>query len=398
MFHNMRLKGGLMYLSKSAKEIKASEIRKMFNKSLKYFDVINFTLGEPDFTASKNIVEAGCKAIIEGYTKYSENAGIYPLRKAISLNLQKEYGSFYDPEKEITVTTGAMGALYLALKSILDPGDEVIICEPFWTNYLQQVKMCGGIPILVTCKEENDFMLDIRDLRKSLTEKTKVIILNSPNNPTGSVLNQETLNGIAQIARERDLIVLSDEVYKGILYDGEEYHSIVSSENMRERTVIINSFSKEYGMTGWRVGYAAGPEEIIGSITKLQENVAACAAMPCQYAALEALQGSSDYKQYMVKQYKQRRDVIVERINKIPGMSCRKPKGTFYAFINIEELGMKSEEFANRLLESKQVVVVPGTAFGDSGEGYIRISYATSLEVIEKGLNRIEEFVRELIA
>ena len=300
--------------------------------------------------------------------------------------------------KEITVTTGAMGALYLALKSILDPGDEVIICEPFWTNYLQQVKMCGGIPILVTCKEENDFMLDIRDLRKSLTEKTKVIILNSPNNPTGSVLNQETLNGIAQIARERDLIVLSDEVYKGILYDGEEYHSIVSSENMRERTVIINSFSKEYAMTGWRVGYAAGPEEIIGSITKLQENVAACAAMPCQYAALEALQGSSDYKQYMVKQYKQRRDVIVERINKIPGMSCRKPKGTFYAFINIEELGMKSEEFANRLLESKQVVVVPGTAFGDSGEGYIRISYATSLEVIEKGLNRIEEFVRELIA
>ena len=258
--------------------------------------------------------------------------------------------------------------------------------------------MCGGIPILVTCKEENDFMLDIRDLRKSLTEKTKVIILNSPNNPTGSVLNQETLNGIAQIARERDLIVLSDEVYKGILYDGEEYHSIVSSENMRERTVIINSFSKEYAMTGWRVGYAAGPEEIIGSITKLQENVAACAAMPCQYAALEALQGSSDYKQYMVKQYKQRRDVIVERINKIPGMSCRKPKGTFYAFINIEELGMKSEEFANRLLESKQVVVVPGTAFGDSGEGYIRISYATSLEVIEKGLNRIEEFVRELIA
>ena len=386
-----------MYLSRNSEEIQPSEIRTMFNKALKYPKVINFTLGEPDFTASENVAKAGCKAILDGHSKYSENAGIYSLRKAISENIEKEYGMIYSPDHEITVTTGAMGALYLTLKSMLDPGDEVIICEPFWTNYLQQVKMCGGVPVLVTCREENDFMLDVDDLKRNLSEKTKAVILNSPNNPTGSVLNLETLEGIARIAREHNLLILSDEVYKGILYDGEPYHSIVSMENMKERTVIINSFSKEYAMTGWRVGYAAGPEEIIGNITKLQENVAACAAMPCQYAALEALQGPSDFKQYMFEQYRQRRDVIVKRINEIPGLSCRKPKGTFYAFVNIKELNMKSEEFADRLLESKQVVVVPGTAFGASGEGYIRISYATSLEIIEEGLDLIEEFVRELM-
>lgn len=386
-----------MYLSENSKEIQASKIRKMFNKSLKYDKVINFTLGEPDFTASQNVVEAGCQAIMNGNTKYSENAGILPLRQEISKILLKEYEVYYNPKNEITVTVGAMGALYLTLKSILNPGDEVIICEPFWTNYLQQVKMCGGVPVLISCKEENDFMLNLQDLENAITKKTKAILLNSPNNPTGSVLDLENLKGIAQIAQKNKVIVISDEVYKGILYDDKDYSSIASLEGMKEKTVVINSFSKEYAMTGWRIGYAAGPEEIITNITKLQENVSACAAMPCQYAALEALRGSQDFKKFMLGQYRQRRDRIIERIREIPGLSCKSPKGTFYAFVNIKKLGITSDEFSDKLLESKQVVVVPGTAFGDGGEGYVRISYATSMEMIERGLELIEEFVREMI-
>lgn len=383
-----------MRLSQNSQEIKPSAIRKMFNKAMEYERVISFTLGEPDFTASDNVVEAGCRAIRQGESKYSANAGILPLRQAISESLHKEMGILYDPVKEITVTTGAMGALYLTLKSILDPGDEVIVCEPYWTNYIQQVKMCQGVPRLVVCREENEFMLDVQDLERAVTERTKAVILNSPSNPTGSVLDHKSLEGIAQVARKYDLVVLSDEVYKTIIYDGVVHESIATLEGMRERTVVINSFSKGHAMTGWRVGYASGPEEIIASVTKLQENVAACAATPCQYAALEALTGPQDFPAYMVEQYKKRRDVMVRRINQIPGMSCRAPKGTFYAFINIKGLGMKSEEFANRLLEEKQVVVVPGTAFGEGGEGYIRMSYATSMELIEEGLDLMEAFVR----
>lgn len=383
-----------MRLSQNSQEIKPSAIRKMFNKAMEYERVISFTLGEPDFTASDNVVEAGCRAMRQGESKYSANAGILPLRQAISESLHKEMGILYDPVKEITVTTGAMGALYLTLKSILDPGDEVIVCEPYWTNYIQQVKMCQGVPRLVVCREENEFMLDVQDLERAVTERTKAVILNSPSNPTGSVLDHKSLEGIAQVARKYDLVVLSDEVYKTIIYDGVVHESIATLEGMRERTVVINSFSKGHAMTGWRVGYASGPEEIIASVTKLQENVAACAATPCQYAALEALTGPQDFPAYMVEQYKKRRDVMVRRINQIPGMSCRAPKGTFYAFINIKGLGMKSEEFANRLLEEKQVVVVPGTAFGEGGEGYIRMSYATSTELIEEGLDLMEAFVR----
>ncbi len=385
-----------MYISENSKKVQASKIRKMFNKALKYSKVINFTLGEPDFTASHNVAEAGCKAIFNGKTKYSENAGILPLRKKISENLRQEYGVEYTPENEIAITVGGMGALYLTLKAILNPGDEVIICEPYWTNYLQQVEMCEGVPVLVSCREENDFMLNVQDLEEFVTDKTKALILNSPCNPTGGVLSRKILQEIAEIAKKNDFLVLSDEVYKGILYDGETYCSIASFDCMKERTIVINSFSKEYAMTGWRVGYAAGPKEIIETVTKLQENVTACAAMPSQYAALEALQGPQDFKKYMFGQYQQRRDVIVQRINRIPGLSCRIPKGTFYVFVNIKELGLKSEEFADRLLERKQVVVVPGTAFGGSGEGYVRISYATSMEIIEEGLDLIEDFVREL--
>lgn len=387
-----------MELSKSSQSIKHSAIRKMFNKALQYDRVISFTLGEPDFTASENVVEAGCKAIREGKTKYSANAGIVPLREAVAASLKKDSGLAYDPETEITITVGGMGALFLTLKSLINPGDEVIICEPHWTNYVQQVQMCDGVPVLVVCKEENDFMLDVEDLRRAVTEKTKVIILNSPSNPTGAVLDHETLEGIAEIAKANDLAVISDEVYKTIVYDGLEYESISSLPGMKDHTIVVNSFSKGYAMTGWRVGYAAGPAFIIDNITKLQEDVAACAAMPCQYAALEALTGPQDFNQYMVAKYKERRDKMIERLNNIPGISCKAPKGTFYAFANIKGLGMSSDAFANKLLEEKQVVVVPGTAFGSGGEGYIRLSYATSMEQIEEGLDLIEAFAKGILS
>lgn len=385
-----------MKISENTKIIKPSEIRKMFNKAQQYDRVVSFTLGEPDFTASENVVKAGYDAIKKGYSKYTANAGIIELRQAVSDKLSANNKILYSPQTEVTITVGAMDALYLTLKVLLNPGDEVIVSAPCWTNYLQQIKMCDGVPVLVPVTEENDFMYDIYTLKDSITDKTKAIIINSPCNPTGGMLDLKTLEGIAKLAKKHDLMIISDEVYQHIVFDGNKHISISTIEGMKEHTVIIDSWSKAYAMTGWRVGYAAGPEWLVSNITKLQENVVACAATPCQYAALEALRGPQDYVDYMVSQYKERRDIIVEKLNEIPGISCKKPKGTFYVFANIKGTGMSSDDFAIKLLEEKQVVIVPGTAFGDSGEGYVRISFATSKEEIVKGMELIKEFVLEL--
>lgn len=385
-----------MEISKNTQSIQPSAIRKMFNKAQQYDKVVSFTLGEPDFTASENVVKAGCDAIKKGFSKYTVNAGIIELRQAISDNLMAKNNILYNPQSEITITVGAMGALFLSLKVLLNPGDEVIVSAPCWTNYQQQIKMCEGIPVLVNVTEENDFMYNLETLEDSITEKTKAIIINSPCNPTGGMLNLETLNGIAKLAKKYALMIISDEVYQHIVFDGNKHISISELDGMKEHTVIIDSWSKSYAMTGWRIGYAAGPEWLISNITKLQENVAACATTPSQYAALEAITGPQNYVEYMVSKYKERRDIIVEKLNEIPGISCKKPKGTFYAFANIKEIGLSSDDFAMQLLEKKQVVVVPGTAFGNSGEGYIRISFATSKEQIIKGMELIKEFVLEL--
>ena len=385
-----------MQISKNTKDIQPSAIRKMFNKAQQYDKVVSFTLGEPDFTASENVVKAGCHAIKKGLSKYTANAGIIELRQAVSDNLLVKNKVLYNPQSEITITVGAMDALYLTLKVLLNPGDEVIVSAPCWTNYLQQIKMCEGVPVLVQVTEEYEFMYDIETLKDSITDKTKAILINSPCNPTGGMLDLKTLEGIAKLAKEHNLLVISDEVYQYIVFDGNKHISISTIDGMREHTVIIDSWSKAYAMTGWRVGYAAGTEWLISNITKLQENVVACAATPCQYAALEALTGPQDYVEYMVMQYKERRDIIVEKLNEIPGISCKKPKGTFYAFANIKGTGLGSEDFAIKLLEEKQVVVVPGTAFSDFGEGYIRISFATSKEEIIRGMELIKEFVMNL--
>jgi aminotransferase len=387
-----------MLLSKLTNQIAPSGIRDMFNKSLEYTDVISFTVGQPDFTASGNVVEAGCDAIRRGDTKYTANAGIPELRAGIAAALKRSAGLEYDPDRQVAVTTGAMGAVYLTLKVLLDPGDEVIVPAPYYGNYDAQIKMNGGVPVYVVCKEENDFVLETEDLKRAITPKTKVIFLNSPCNPTGSVIGREALRQIAEIAKEKDLLVISDEVYNRIVYDGEQCESIACLPGMRERTVVINSFSKTYAMTGWRIGYAAGPEEIVWKVAELQEYVASCAAMPCQYAALEALEGSQEHFKHMLSEYERRRNYLVGRLNAMKGVSCQMPKGAFYAFPNISAFGKTSEEFAYALLDRQQVATAPGNTFGACGEGYLRLSYATSMENIEKGMDRMDAFVRSLIS
>ncbi len=282
----------------------------------------------------------------------------------------------------------------MALKVLLNPGDEVIVNEPCWTNYVQQIRMCGGVPVSVKTNAQRGFDLDVSAIAEAVTDKTKAIILNSPCNPTGAVASTETLLQLAELAQKQDLVILADEVYKHILFDGRTYTSFAALPGMKERTLVIDSLSKTYAMTGWRIGYAAGPENVIRNMVKLQENVSACAATPCQVAAIEALEGPQDHLKYMVEQYRLRRDYVMKRISEIPGLSCHAPAGTFYAFIDISQLGMPCEEFAMKLLEERQVVVVPGTAFGEFGEGYIRLSYATSMQCLEQGLQELEEFVR----
>ena len=384
----------MIKISENTQKINHSQIREMFNKALEYDNVVSFALGEPDFTASENVVKAGCEAIEKGLTKYSENAGIFPLRETISKYLKRTIDVYYNPADEIVVTSGAMGALYLCLKTILNKGDEVIVNVPCWTNYIQQIVMCEGKPINVQAKEEDDFNLDITKIAEAVTSRTKAIIINSPCNPTGGVISIEVLEQLAELAKEKDLLIISDEVYKHILFDNQNYMSIASIDDMKERTVVIDSFSKTYAMTGWRIGYAAGSKVIIENITKLQENVAACVVMSSQYASIEALSGSQDHLKYMISEYKKRRDYMMKRIRKIPKISCKIPKGTFYAFISIKDTKLTSEEFAMKLLDEKQVIVVPGTAFGDYGEGYIRMSYATSIENIKEGLNRMDAFIK----
>lgn len=386
-----------MLLSSLTNRIEPSGIRDMFNKSLEYTNVISFTVGEPDFTASGNVVEAGCDAIRRGDTKYTANAGIPELRAGISSALREMKGLEYDPDRQIAVTTGAMGAVYLTLKVLLDPGDEVVVPAPYYGNYDAQIRMNGGVPVYVACREENDFVLETEDLKHAITPKTKVIFLNSPCNPTGSVIGGDALRRIAEIAKEKDLLVISDEVYNRIVYNGARCESIACLPGMQERTVVINSFSKTYAMTGWRIGYAAGPEEIVQKVAEMQEYVASCAAMPCQYAALEALQGPQKHFKHMLTEYEKRRNYLVGRLNGMKGVSCRMPKGAFYAFPNISSFGMTSEQFAYALLDRRQVATAPGSSFGMCGEGYLRISYATSMENIEKGMDRMEAFVRSLI-
>ncbi len=385
----------MIQLSKTAKSITPSLTRKLFNLAQKYDNVIDFTLGDPDIHPHQNIKDAGCKAILEGHTRYSPNAGLLELREVISTRYKEQYNMEYSPSDEVMITVGGMEALYLALLAILDKGDEVIIPAPYWINYEQMVCMCNGIPIIVNPNNPNDLSLSIENIKKAVTSKTKVIILNTPNNPSGLIISDSALQQIAEIAIENNLIVITDEVYKTLLYDNIRFKSIATLKNMKERTVIINSLSKEFCMTGWRLGYAAAPAELISAMTMFQENIAACAPLPSQYAAIEALR-HPEYSKGMIEEFTRRKDSLIKEVSKIKGIKVNIPQGTFYAMLNIKSTGLKSEEFAYTLLEKEQVAVVPGITYGECCEGFIRIAFTLEISKIEEGIQRIKRFIEEL--
>ncbi|WP_372996485.1 pyridoxal phosphate-dependent aminotransferase [Lutispora sp.] len=382
------------FLNEKALELKQGAIRAMFDRAKNFPGSINLGIGEPDLNTPEEIIEAGCNALRQGKTHYTANAGLIELREKISQYLSAQKVDV-DPETEIIVTTGGMGALALALMVTLSPGDEVLIQDPQWLNYYSQVRFCGGVPVPVPVSEENGFRLMAEDIEKKITPKSKVLMLNTPNNPTGAVLEYEDLVAISSLAKKHNLLVITDEVYSTLLYDGMEHKSILSLPDMKDRTILVNSFSKSFAMTGWRVGYAAGSRVIIDKMIKLQENLVACVATSSQYAAMKALD-TLDRASEMTEIYRERRDLIVEGLNNIKGISCIKPKGSFYVFPNIKALGKTSEEVANELLEKAGVITVPGSAFGAQGEGYLRISYANSLDNIKEALNRIEKYTKEL--
>ena len=379
-----------------AKRIQPSLTRRLFDMAQKYDNVIDFTLGDPDYETPGYVKKAGCDAIMEGKTKYAANAGIAELREIVAARIEDETGVHYDPATEIQITVGAMEALFLTLCCLVNPGDEVIIPSPHWVNYRHMTEILNGVPVLVDAKESDDFVVKPEAVLNAVTDKTVAIIINSPNNPTGAVYDRGTIEKICKAAIEKDFVVIWDECYKSILYDGAKYISVLDYPGMKEHAVVINSCSKRYSMTGWRVGYLAGPAELVTNMPKLQENIAACVTVPSQYAAIKALSSDDTEPDRMREGFEKRRNVLVKVINSIDKLSVRSPNVTFYAMVNIKETGMTSEEFAYALLEKEQVAVVPGITYGDACEGYVRIAFTMNEDKIEEGVRRMKRFVESL--
>ena len=386
----------MIKVSEVSQQVQPSLTRKLFNLAKQYDNVIDFTLGDPDVQPHQDIKDAGCRAIQLGKTRYSQNAGLLELREVITSYYQRQEGLAFNPVNEVIVTVGAMEGLYLALLSLLDPGDEVIIPAPYYVNYVQMVRMCHAVPVVVDNPNADDLSFNVEDVEKAITPKTRAIIINTPSNPSGKIIPWKKIEQLAQIAKEHDLVVIADEVYKCLIYDQTQFKSIVSIEGMRERTILINSLSKEFCMTGWRIGYVIAPEEVVATMTKLQENVVACAPLPSQYAAIQALSGEENYSRDMVDIFTKRRNVLVEGIQSIPLLKCTPPDATFYLMVDISATGMKSEEFAIELLKSVQVALVPGITYGVSCDNYVRIAFTLDEEKIREGIKRIASFVNQL--
>lgn len=376
-----------------SQHVKPSLTRKLFNMAKQLDDVIDFTLGDPDVQPHQAIKDAGCAAIQAGHTRYSQNAGLLPLRQTISEYYQRKEGLTYKADGEVIVTVGAMEGLFLSLLSLINPGDEVVIPAPYYVNYVQMVYLCHGVPVVVDNPEAEELSFDIEDVEAAITPKTKAIIINTPANPSARLISWEKVEALAEIAKRHDLIVISDEVYKCLIYGSEPFRSIVTIDGMRQRTILINSLSKEFCMTGWRIGYVLAPEEVVTTMTKLQENVCACAPLPSQYAAIEALSGRGDYSSHMVETFRRRRDLLVNGISAIKGLSCNAPEATFYLMVNISQTGMTSEQFAIDLLQKAHVALVPGIAYGQSCDKYVRIAFTLDEAKISEGIKRISLYM-----
>ena len=365
-------------------------------------DVVSFGAGEPDFNTPENIAEEGIKAIKEGKTRYTPASGILELKEAVCEKLKKDNNLTYSP-KNIIISSGAKHSIYNALMAITNPGDEIIISVPYWVSYPELIKLAGGKPVFIKTKEENDFKYTLEDLNNALSNKTKAIILNSPNNPTGTFYNKNELEKIADWAVKNNIFVISDEIYEKLVYDGENHVSIASlNDEIKNLTILINGMSKAYAMTGWRIGYAAASEDITKIMSNIQSHTTSNPCSISQYASVEGLSGDQSSVEKMKKHFEERRNFMVDTVNSIEGLSCRKPKGAFYVMVNITKIkgktirGMKIEsslDFAKLLLDEGKVAVIPGIGFGD--DDYIRLSYATSMENIEKGLSRIKTIVED---
>ena len=383
-------------LSEKVKVIKPSGIRKFFDIVSEMPDAISLGVGEPDFETPWHIREEGVYSLERARTHYTSNAGLKELKEEIAHYLKRRFALNYNPANEVLVTVGGSEAIDVAMRAMLNPGDEVLIPQPSYVAYLPCTTLADGVPVIINLQEKNQFKLTAEELEAAITPKTKILVLPFPNNPTGSVMNREDLAKIAEVILRHDLWVVSDEIYSELSYQ-EDHVSIASLPGMAERTIVINGFSKSYAMTGWRLGYAAGPANVISQMTKIHQFCIMCAPTTSQFAAVEALRNGDPDVAHMKETYNQRRRYLMHAMREM-GLDCFEPFGAFYIFPNISRFGMTSDEFATKLLMKEQVAVVPGTAFGDCGEGFVRISYAYSLERMKKAMERIARFIKWLEA
>ena len=381
-------------LAKKVVEIEPSGIRKFFDVVNEMKDAISLGVGEPDFDTPWRIREEGIYSLEKGRTFYTSNSGLKELKEEICNYIQRKISVVYDPKSEVVVTVGGSEGIDIAMRAMLDPGDEVLIPQPSYVSYLPCAVLAGGVPVVIPLQNKNEFKLTREELEAAITPRTKILVLPFPNNPTGSIMTREDLEPIAEVVKEHALFVISDEIYSELSYQG-EHVSIAEFPGLRERTIMINGFSKGFAMTGWRLGYACGPAEIIEQMIKIHQFAIMCAPTNSQYAAIEGLRNCQPEVDEMREAYNQRRRFLMHEFRRI-GLKCFEPYGAFYVFPDVSEFGMTSEEFATRFLEEERVAVVPGTAFGASGEGFIRISYAYSLEDLKVALGRLERFIERL--
>lgn len=382
-------------IAPAAAAMRPSGIRKFFDLAAEMKDCISLGVGEPDFKTPWRIRDAGIHSLQKGRTTYTANAGMKELRQEIAAYMNRRFGLRYNPEGEVLVTVGGSEAIDMCIRSLVAPGDEVIIPEPCFVCYQPITTLTGGVPVPVELRAEDDFRLTAEALRRAITPKTKLLVLPFPSNPTGAVMERSDLEAIAQVLEGTNIMVLSDEIYAELNYGPNRHVSIASLPGMAERTVLVNGFSKAFAMTGWRLGYACGPKPVLQVMTKLHQNCIMCAPTVSQHAAIVAMRECDEEIEQMRQEYDMRRRFLVKRLNQM-GLQCFEPKGAFYVFPSIRSTGMSSEEFCEKLLYAKQVAVVPGTAFGQCGEGFVRISYAYSVKHLEQALDRIEAFLEEL--